>query len=202
MSAPRRFDHDEARRLRAEGVRVVEIAGRFGVSKNAIHLVVNDDYRARQRAYHAAWQKSGVCADCGGPCIREAHPSQGAHGVPLCIVCAGRRNRTRFRYDAEGAVTEIRCSTCKQWKAASSYQGHHGRAEGKHQQCRACGTRARRDYRERHKVPCERCGAPCLPPSEKGRNGAAFARCRECFYADQRKPEPGRSEAMSATREG
>lgn len=72
MSAPRRFDHDEARRLRAGGLVYAAIAERLGVSISAVRVACDEEawaetQEAKRRwreanhehvnAYHRAWAK-------------------------------------------------------------------------------------------------------------------------------------------------
>lgn len=67
--SPRRFDHDEARRLRAEGARLVDIARQFGVSDTTIRFVTDADYRARRGRGRP---RTKVCPDCQGSMIAAA----------------------------------------------------------------------------------------------------------------------------------
>lgn len=56
MTRPRKFDHDEARRLRAEGWTLQRIADRLGVTRQAVNFVVSDKARETNaragKAYH------------------------------------------------------------------------------------------------------------------------------------------------------
>jgi ribosomal protein L37AE/L43A len=173
----RKFDWDEARQLYVSGVALKDIAERFGVTYNAVRLAVNDEARKRAREYLANWQRSGVCPDCGTQTTRRA-----TTGDTRCIDCASRRRATSVR------STALLCSGCRKWKPDDDFplnrvkRGKQRR--GRHNFCRACSTKARQDYRERHKVPCVSCGKPALPPSEKGTHGAAFPRCRSCQIRD------------------
>jgi hypothetical protein len=176
MGAARRFDHDEARALHAAGETVSQLAARYGVSYHAMRLVVNDAALKVWKTYHAAWQRSGVCHDCGGACTREAHPSQGAHGVPLCISCAGKRRRTRFT-DVEG-VTHAKCFSCGVAKPLDQFPGGTSyrdvRTNGIHNACRDCNTALKRAWRDanRERVRAynrerrRRIRKPDAPPSE------------------------------------
>lgn len=175
---PRKFDHDEARRLRVmEGWSYARLARHFRVSRAGVARVVNPDVRRRMPEYTDRWVMGGECRACGGPCARNHRD--------YCRKCASERSRTRFRYDELGQLAGIRCITCKQWKAPDFFPSDVGSSLGKGKQCRECGTKARQAYRERNKVPCTFCGAPCLPPREKMTNGAPFPRCRPCFYRHQ-----------------
>lgn len=174
----RKFDHDEARRLRVmQGWSYARLARHFGVSRAAVARVVNPDVRRRMQEYTDRWVMGGECRACGGPCARNHRD--------YCRKCASERSRTRYRYDELGQLASLRCTTCKQWKSPETFPSNRTRPFAKHHECRECGTKARQAYRERHKVPCTFCGAPCLPPKEKATNGAPFPRCRPCFLGQQ-----------------
>ena len=80
--------------------------------------------------------------------------------------------------------TTLECVICKRWLPDSEF-AHHPRNKARrfhHRQCRECGTKARQDYRERHKIPCEKCGKPRLPHSEKRRKGVRDSGlCLACY---------------------
>lgn len=95
----RKFDWDEARRLRDQGWSLKAIAETFGVSIKAVHLATNDDALKRSRAYSAKRQRSGVCAACGGQCtIGTANrPGRRGTGERLCIACRSIEHSARMR---------------------------------------------------------------------------------------------------------
>lgn len=175
MSAPRRFDHDEARRLRAEaGLSVAEIARRMGVTYMSVARVCDARIRATFDARHAEWQRGGVCVDCGGPCSRNS-----TRGVQRCRSCAAAARTLNVR---DG---ELRCERCKEWKPDADFpKGAKAHRRHRHSLCRSCNTTARREYRDRVKVPCVECGAPCLPANE---SRAATGLCRPCYIASVSK---------------
>jgi len=176
---PRKFDHDEARKLHVvDGVGITELARRYGVSYNGMRRVLDAEFRKKLDALSVSYIMSGICSVCGGPRNRY-------HRSGLCRKCSNEKKQTRFRFNEWGEVAAIRCSTCREWKPPELFPS--GKASrGYHQQCRTCQTKARQDYRERHKVPCVDCGKPALPPGEKGTSGAPFPRCRTCFYQSQK----------------
>lgn len=176
----RRFDHEEAlRRLRA-GERPIDLAAEYGVSPHMIcehHL--SPEGKARQLAYSKEW-RTGECEYCGEPCMRlvSGKKEHNVDGLQLCLSCRGWTKRERFLFDDEGELVAVRCSyiDCangERWQPPENFHGgpryRDIREKGIHSQCRACNTRSRKDYRERQKVPCEQCGEPCLPASEKGK---------------------------------
>lgn len=89
--------------------------------------------------------------------------------------------------------SELRCATCREWKPDEAFSLSRTvtpARRGRHRTCSTCATAVRRDYRNRHKIPCDRCGAPRLPQSEKnGGTRAATVRdtglCITC-YRDER----------------
>lgn len=174
MGAPRRFDWDEARRLRAKGWTYPALADRFEVSKMAVRLACNDGARARNRARNAAYQSSGVCPECGGQATRHYGPL----GQRRCKSCAGKARATNVR---DGT---LRCKTCREWKPDDAFPFNRAGSKahrGRHDTCRVCSTKLRQAYRERHKMPCVGCGRPVLPPNEKTTHGSDVPRCRDCY---------------------
>ena len=176
MAAPRRFDHDEARRLYRSGkVSKGWLAQKFGVSFAAIDRVVNPA-RANQMAARNALAQRSICATCGAPCSFNRY----RRDVPRCLACWNKEQTTSVREDA------LWCSTCQEWKWDTAFpwdQRRPGR-RGRHEQCTECGTKARRAYRERCKVTCARCGKPRLPAGEKNgkyRGHRDTGLCQDCY---------------------
>lgn len=183
MSVPRKFDHDEARRRRAAGETYVSIARDLGVTPTAVARVCDWRLRAkmdalvamRQRVNGNPYNYRGTCVDCGGRCRT---------GSQRCGPCHAEHVRKAPPFDERGWLY---CNTCETYRPQSEFPlaaREVGRG-GRHTQCRACGTKARQAYRERHKVPCDTCGKPCLPPNEKGARRADRARCRDCYHASR-----------------
>lgn len=191
----RKFDWDEARRLRGEGWTHQRIADRFGVSRTAIHFVLNEKARLAANRRAKEWQMGGSCEECGGRCIRPSHLSRSEHAAAdrrmLCRTCRGRASRTGV--EVINGVIQIRCGSCRIYKPVDDYGPRTARrlVEGKavrKRTCRSCEALKRQDYRERHKVPCRSCGAPCLPANEKGRHGKDTGLCRTCWATSKRNP--------------
>lgn len=191
MASPRRFDHDEARARHAAGEKVADLARAYGVTANAIYFVVSPEARERALAYSRRW-RTGSCADCGGPAMRPTPGSSKqihADGLTLCNRCRRVRKRERLAFDTNGVLVRVRCTSrdCAngdRWQPPEHFargsRFRDVRDGGIHNLCRACLTRARQSYRERHKLPCGRCGAPCLPPGEKGNRGLDRLMCANC----------------------
>lgn len=197
MPRPRTFSWDEAKRLRSQGLTYREIANHLGVSDSAVVFACDDRQRAMAENYKAEWQRRNTCVDCG----KRTSRNRLGH-VSRCLSCSAKARATTVR------ETTLRCSSCGEWKPDNAFpysraarQTHRGR----HQQCRACQTIARRAYRNRHKVPCVGCGKPALPPSEKGTHGTSQPRCRDCMYDWMRLPEQreaARKRALARRRNG
>lgn len=184
MSGPRKFDHDEARRRHAAGESYVSIARDLGVAPTAVARACDWRIRASMDAYNAMRQRvngnpsmyRGTCVDCGGRCNTRAR---------RCDACHAEHVRKAPPFDERGWLF---CDACETYKPLAEFPFSRRRAgrKGRHSQCRECGTKARQAYRERHKVPCERCGSPCLPPSEKGGRRADRALCLRCYRESRR----------------
>lgn len=197
----RKFDWDAARARHAAGESIAALAAEFGVTKQAIRFAVITGELDRQRAYSRAWQTRGRCDDCGGPMNNLSR----SNGSRRCLSCAAKARTTSVR------AHELLCQSCKKWKPDADFpRSRHKRVvyrRSRHRYCRACCTVARREYRDRNKVPCVGCGKPALPPNEKRTSGHHEPRCRECFHAWQaewmRLPEQreaARSRSVAARR--
>lgn len=163
MGAPRRFDHDEARRLRAAGVRVAVIAEAMGVSPFSIYRATDDKIIERERA--AQRTKFIVeCENCGEDCWSADHPSKrlGHDGRSLCARCRNDEKIESLRFDpATAELIAVRCGIIgcangERWQPPENFtrgiRTYGGLIpDGIHGQCRACQTRARREYRARHR---------------------------------------------------
>lgn len=147
----RRFDYEEAQRLRASGLSYKAIGERLGVSDTAIYWACNPKQRARSFVITREWQRRGTCIECGAQCSRTG-------GQPLhrCRRCSDKARVTTVR------DTEMECVTCKQWKPDDAFPLGRRRDQarrGRHRQCRVCLTVAKRKWRERTRVPCSHgCG--------------------------------------------
>lgn len=166
----RKFDHDEARIRHAAGESLSALAREYGVTQAAVKRIVDAEHRAAMDSRIQRWMMGGVCRDCG----KQGVSRQKAR----CKKCASQAAATSVR------PGELWCSRCQQWLPDESFpHGDKTKARrGRHQYCRQCNTAARRQYREKVKVPCERCGRPCLPPSEKGHNKSDSGLCRDCYW--------------------
>lgn len=138
----RRFDWEAATRMyRVGGESLTDIARHFGVSPSAVARVVKEGVRERQAEYHREWQRTGVCPLCGSP-MNKAAEGRGS----VCHRCAGLAKVTSVR------AKELRCGTCGEWKPDRLFPGNrtkpHRRFRG--YTCTACGTVAKRAWRERH----------------------------------------------------
>jgi hypothetical protein len=162
----RKFDFDEARALYARGFTIGRLALRYGVHENAIRRVVVPGEADRQNEIHKRWRTT-VCESCGGPAMKLTHGKKqhNPDGRVLCQACRGRVRRKPIRFG--DGVVKVECGACKTWKPVAEFpprvtRGLRAGAKVR-ARCRACDTAARQAYRDRHRVPCEGCGKPCLP---------------------------------------
>jgi hypothetical protein len=170
----RKFDHEEAARLRAEGVPVGEIAKRYGVTKNAIYYATEARWRERALATRKRWQNGGRCIECGGQASRSTKGQR-----TRCRSCADARKATTVR------ETTLRCHSCKRWKPDAEFP--HNRSapparRTRHNFCRICITVAKRQWRERNRTPCVHCGTLVLPDGHRG----GRPRCHSCAIKNAR----------------
>lgn len=190
----RKFDHDEARRLHAEeGLGWAEIGRRLGVHPASVMRVC--DPRTRERMRLAGLRHAYVpCTVCGEPCSR--YRQQGDY--PRCQRCAGADRQTRFRLDELGQVAAVRCQACRRWLDPGLFQRNRTDSRGIHEQCRECGTRARRAYRQAGRVPCEGCGT--LVEGKGRSNARADRRTGGRIVLDPGRPYLCRSCAVKRAR--
>lgn len=172
----RRFDHDEARGRYAAGDSVPRLALRYGVSQAAISRIVVPGQYEKFNTRSVAWQQGGSCPDCGVRTTRRTTTWN-----LRCRRCAHEIHRTSVRPDT------LFCSKCGEWKPDDQFPSAKNASlaarRHRHRICRPCGTAMRRDYRNRQKVPCVRCGNPCLPEREKGPRASDAGLCVVCFRA-------------------
>ncbi len=200
----RRFDHEEAAVRHAAGESIRALARDYGVTVNAVRCVVIPGEKARQNVYAKRW-RTGTCERCSGPAMRLI-PGKKEHnpdGRVLCQRCRSREMRKRLRVDPATRTYKLECGRCKQWKPVDEFGARVRKAlaDGRAPKyvCTACATAARTAYRHRHRVPCDRCGKPCLSPGEKGSRRVRTDRnmCLSC-YRESELPEQ-RQRAVQAS---
>lgn len=164
MSRPRTFDWDEARARYKRGETLKQIADSYGVSDSAVWRMLKPERLARDRAAAAKWnEKFRVsCETCGDPCLSVEHPAKAPHnpdGRTLCARCRGDEKTERFLFNERGSLVSVRCvmldcANGERWQSPDNFprgsRSRHIREGGIHGQCRACLTRARREYRAAH----------------------------------------------------
>lgn len=139
----RKFDHDEARRMRAQGRTYADIAVLMGVSSQAVLRVCNPAVYESVHQASLAWtrkQRRPCRGGCGALVWTNVHGRSG-----YCPVCHGREIRaTTVRPDT------LLCTRCGMWKPDEDFPfgGKKGRRL-RHTYCRPCQTEARREYRWR-----------------------------------------------------
>jgi hypothetical protein len=165
----RKFDWDEARRLREAGTPYATISTRLGVSYGAVYFALNDGARELMAARNKQWQREGVCEDCGARCSRNA-----SRAVTRCSACAGKIRATSVRGN------ELLCLTCRKWQPHEAFPMGGNRARsGRHQQCRTCNTDAKREWRKRVRVPCSH-GCGTMVEAKNRRYPNKPHECRPC----------------------
>ena len=118
---PRKFDHDEARRLHfEENLSYSEIARRLGVVKSSI-----------RSACDPAARPVRPCAYCGKP-VRVGKNSH--KDKPRCRACFFLHITTSVR------PGELRCSKCREWKPDDEFTKNRTcvSRRGREQRCRLC----------------------------------------------------------------
>ncbi len=144
----RKFDWEEARRLRAEEkLTYQQIADLLGVTDTAVMNVCNPKAYARAKVYSAAWQRSGVCVKCGAQRSRNSTLEREGVMKGRCVSCAAKERATSVRED------ELQCVTCREWKTDDGFPFNASQnrlRRGRHSQCRVCQTEAKRSWRKRN----------------------------------------------------
>jgi hypothetical protein len=143
----RKFDHDEARKLRAEGWSYRELAARFGVSDSAILRVCNPQSRAKMEAHSAAWSRRQR-QPCRGGCGRLVWHHGRRIRSGYCPSCLGKLKTRTVRPDT------LLCTHCGEWKLDEEFP--FGRTANKsrrdrHSFCRGCQAEVRREHRQRNR---------------------------------------------------
>lgn len=179
----RKFDWDEAKRLRERGLTIGQVAIELGVSKNMVWVVTTPGAyeklleRNKERA-----RSGGTCVDCG-----TAISLNYSRRAQRCSECYAYAQTVNVR------DKELRCTTCRKWKPDEEFPRNRSAGftrRGRHKECRACNTIRRREYRNRNKVPCANpdCDNLVLAPNELRRNGKEpTGLCRSCWSAHARR---------------
>lgn len=138
----RKFDWDEAKRLREEGLTYEEIGRRLGVSAVAAHYACDPAAYAASNERAATWQRQGICPDCGAQTTRHS-----ATVSSRCRKCYSLAKASSVR------PTELRCVSCREWLPDPEFPRHRRNVarRGRHRQCRECNTVAKRAWRQRQK---------------------------------------------------
>lgn len=184
MARQRKFSRYEMVLELGRGVTPRQLAERYGVTAGAIYAArrsLDPQWIARHREFHNAWQREHKRALCKGGCGALIWTiNQRRSG--FCRDCTPLNRATGVGPD------ELQCKGCEQWFPDDAFPGN-ARAvarRGRGTLCTPCGAAARQNYRVRHKVPCEVCERPCLPPSEKGRRRVERALCLDCYRSGKR----------------
>lgn len=114
MGRPRKFDHDEARRLRAEGLTFTAIGQLLGVSYVAVSRACQDDLRARGDALSLAAHRRKR-TPCRGGCGRLVWRTS-TKRTGYCRQCLGALRQTA----AHGTETRYKRCDCDDCRKAAS----------------------------------------------------------------------------------
>lgn len=137
MSPPRKFDWDEAQRLRSLGATFLSIAARFGVSEKAVRLACIPKERKAASERSREWQMSGTCIDCGGRCSRNRSKE-----LYRCAACA-HKAKVKMR---DGLLY---CPSCDEWKHPDLFSPAAASPFRKRAtECRTCSCERRQKNRE------------------------------------------------------
>ena len=148
----RRFDHDLAREMRAEGTTYSEIARQLGVSAAAVRRVC--DPEVNERMSRAALEHSRRNRQpCLGGCGRLVWTHMNGSTRPRTGYCAecfqARRNAERDDIGEES----LRCHRCGNWKVDAEFprnrQGPARARRGRYRNCRTCENAIRNEHRRR-----------------------------------------------------
>jgi hypothetical protein len=137
----RRFPHEEAQALHAQGMSVRKIADRFGVTETAIRRVCNPSIRARMDAAALRWMRENKREPCLGGC-----------GALVWTAVAQRTGYCPACWQAADGVREdgLLCRKCDEWKPDDEF-GRGASApkarRGHRSWCRVCDALARRAHR-------------------------------------------------------
>lgn len=189
MNTKRKFDHDEARALRAQGVEVKEIAVYCGVSISRVYQVCDPDYEAKEAKRAALtgakWQT--VCHYCGGLAVWNRY--QARHPVPRCRACFVQSRTGVSVYVRDG---ELFCTSCQTWLPDEAFPARSDATyrRGRHSWCSPCNTANRYRTREARKVPCRACGKPRTNPKDNRGHGRDSGLCKHCYVDSVRTREP------------
>lgn len=145
MSAPRRFDHDEARRFYATGDWSYAALGRhYGVTDHAIRAAVNPDVRRMKNENSRAYVTM-ICEDCGGQCIHNYWAKTVRNDRIVCRACAFQRLREESLLARMNAAGDLLCRSCGKYKPMTDFVA---KANGSPRPwCRECSTAARQAHR-------------------------------------------------------
>jgi hypothetical protein len=190
VAQPRKIDYEEALELRGQGWTPDRLADRYGVTANAVWLMLrrhdHPELADRDRERHKQWQRDHHRKPCKGGCgalvwTHGKNPVRSGY----CARCLAER-----LYGKDMRPGELRCTVCRRWKPDEEFHRRAGEAHegglrrGRRGQCRACESEARAERRHRRRVPCARCGRPRSHPDDLRRPGSKdTGLCLECLGA-------------------
>ncbi len=141
----RRFDHDEAQKLRAEGWTWAELARHFGVTTNAIQRVCLPHVREKMNVHTKKYLRD-TRQPCKGGCGKLVWTNVKSRSG-YCSHCVAQ-----LKFSADVRDDALRCTQCREWKPDSDFPTHHPSQvrRGRSPECRACSTARRWKHRHAH----------------------------------------------------
>lgn len=146
---PRKFDHEEAQRLRALGWTYVGIAELMGVHAQAVRRVCDPKVRQdmQDRATVNLRKRRTPCRGGCGKLVWASDKKRSGYCTP-CYWKAKQLTNPDVR------AGELRCTKCRAWKPDDEFPTNKPSKmrRGRNPMCRPCATAMRRNHRHTHKV--------------------------------------------------
>ena len=178
----RKFDWDQAKRMRDSGMTIADIAAALGVSYGGVRRVVDPHYRAMLDVSAAEYQRTHWRRKRMDQCKCGAEKTKSAN---MCAAC----HRDKFDVDV-GPSGTLRCHLCDRFLPTEVFPTDNRKPLRGFRRtiCRSCDSRRRKLNRERRKVPCASgCGAFVTHPDDTNKRGYEWSGlCRGCWNAARR----------------
>lgn len=159
MSRPRTFDYAEAKRRYAAGETLASISRALGVSFHAAKYAVDEDFRYSANAKGRKWAETNYRRPCAGTGCTRLVWTKAKGQTGLCPKCLGLSRRTAVHGSESKYRQGCRCG-----------------------RCRTAMSTARRERREKTRVPCSH-GCGRMVDSSGRRNPDKPYECLPCSNA-------------------
>jgi hypothetical protein len=136
---PRKFDWDEARRMRAEGMYYSAIGRALGVSETAVRRALDPAVRQKMHTAVLEWTRKNKRAPCKGGCGTLVW-TQTSGRKGYCLTCSGAQRATVGV--GEGV---LECAKCGEWKADEEFYSRPTAVvrRGRRTVCKVCDNTGR-----------------------------------------------------------